>query len=78
VVDLSDRNPGAYWEAGFARGLGKPVIYVCDARKFDTTRHFDVEHYTTLKWDPAAPTEIADKLKATIRAMLPAEAKLTD
>ena len=24
----SHHNNGAYWEAGFARGLGKPVIYM--------------------------------------------------
>jgi hypothetical protein len=32
VADLSDDNAGAYWEAGFAEGLGKPVIYVCCAK----------------------------------------------
>ena len=25
IADLSDDNAGAYWEAGFAEGLGKPV-----------------------------------------------------
>jgi hypothetical protein len=29
IADLSDDNAGAYWEAGFAEGLGKPVIYIC-------------------------------------------------
>jgi hypothetical protein len=33
IADLSDENAGAYWEAGFAEGLGKPVIYVCRAGK---------------------------------------------
>jgi hypothetical protein len=28
VAELSHHNNGAYWEAGFARGLGKPVIYM--------------------------------------------------
>lgn len=26
IADITHRNPGAYWEAGFAEGLGKPVI----------------------------------------------------
>jgi hypothetical protein len=38
IADLSDDNNGAYWEAGFAEGLGKPVIYVCRA---DVASHFD-------------------------------------
>jgi nucleoside 2-deoxyribosyltransferase len=28
IVDLSDSNNGAYWEAGYAEGLGKKVIYI--------------------------------------------------
>lgn len=30
LADLTHQNPGAYWEAGFAEGLGKPVIYLCN------------------------------------------------
>lgn len=37
LADLTDDNPGAYWEAGFAEGLGKPVIYLCEASKFAVT-----------------------------------------
>ncbi len=29
VADLSHANNGAYWEAGYAEGLGRPVIYTC-------------------------------------------------
>jgi nucleoside 2-deoxyribosyltransferase len=29
VADLTRGNRGAYWEAGFAEGLGRPVIYTC-------------------------------------------------
>ena len=44
VCDLTHGNRGAYWEAGFAEGLGKPVIYTCrkdvfeDGRSTQTTR----------------------------------------
>ena len=34
VADLTHGNPGAYWEAGFAEGLGKPVIYTCEKDDF--------------------------------------------
>jgi nucleoside 2-deoxyribosyltransferase len=29
LADLTGNNNGVYWEAGFAEGLGKPVIYTC-------------------------------------------------
>jgi nucleoside 2-deoxyribosyltransferase len=29
IADLTHENRGAYWEAGFAEGDGKPVIYTC-------------------------------------------------
>ena len=43
VADLSDANDGAYWEAGFGEGRGKPVIYICRARDqhgAEITTHF--------------------------------------
>jgi hypothetical protein len=83
IADLTDKNPGAYWEAGYAEGLGKPVIYTCEKKVFEnpTSRpHFDTNHHLTILWeyDPDKRKETAEKLKATIRATLPAEAKLTD
>jgi len=79
VADLTDRNPGAYWEAGFAAGLGKPVIYMCERSIFDLkSTHFDTNHFHTIVWESANPKTAADKLKDTIRATLPAEAKLRD
>ena len=30
IADLTHDNRGAYWEAGYAEGLGKPVIYICE------------------------------------------------
>ena len=35
IADLTHDNNGAYWEAGYAEGLGKPVIYICEAEKFE-------------------------------------------
>jgi hypothetical protein len=29
ISDLTHGNQGAYWEAGFAEGLGLPVVYTC-------------------------------------------------
>lgn len=79
IADLSLDNNGAYFEAGFAEGLGLPVIYTCEASKFDArTTHFDTNHMHTVKWDGASLTEAGNVLIATIRNTLPLESKLDD
>ena len=81
VADLSHANKGAYWEAGFAEGLGRPVIYTCRKDVFEnpaTKPHFDINHYLTVVWDPANLATAAEQLKTVIRATLPTEAVLTD
>ncbi len=79
LSDLTHENAGAYWEAGFAEGLGKPVIYTCEKSKFEKQKtHFDTNHHLTVIWDKDNPQMAAERLKATIRATLPDEAKLID
>lgn len=72
IVDLSHHNRGAYWEGGYAEGLGKPVIYTCEEAAFHKTpSHFDTNHHLHILWkaDDIAPA--VAKLKATIRATIP-------
>jgi nucleoside 2-deoxyribosyltransferase len=79
VADLSHDNLGAYWEAGYAEGLGKPVIYTCEQAKFEATKtHFDTNHHLTIVWDSEHPEDAGSALKATIRATLPHLAKQSD
>ena len=79
IADLTHANNGAYWEAGYAEGLGKPVIYTCEKEIFDSHKtHFDTNHHLTVLWDKDAPELAGDLLKATIRATLPQLAKLED
>lgn len=79
IADLTHENPGAYWEAGYAEGLGKPVIYTCEKKKFEEKKtHFDTNHHTTVLWDKGNLEKPAQDLKNTIRATLPDEAKLKD
>jgi len=87
VVDISDQNQGAYFEAGFAEGLGKHVFYICDKTEFEKhfrtenkikTIHFDVEHQTIIQWDKDNPKSVGEELLASIRNTLPNEAKMTD
>jgi hypothetical protein len=79
VSDLTHGNNGAYWEAGFAEGLSRPVIYTCRKKEWDEKKtHFDTNHLVTVIWDPGNLSDAAKKLTATVRATLPAEAKMTD
>jgi Zn ribbon nucleic-acid-binding protein len=81
IADLSDDNNGAYWEAGYAEGLGMPVVYICEKEKFEArASHFDTNHHLTVQWkdDPDSLKSFAEELKATIRATFPAEAKMED
>lgn len=79
IADLTHDNLGAYWEAGYAEGLGKPVIYTCERAKFDLTKtHFDTNHHLTIVWDATAPEGAGMQLTETIRATLPHLAMLVD
>ena len=79
VVDLTNDNRGAYWEAGFAEGLTKPVFYTCDKSFFDEKKtHFDANHSYTVLWEVDKLDTAAEELKLAIRATLPDEAKMTD
>ncbi|NUQ83006.1 MAG: hypothetical protein HUU10_15490 [Bacteroidetes bacterium] len=66
IADLTHKNPGAYWEAGFAEGSGKPVIYSCRADLFHEA-HFDTNHHHTILWNPSQPEEAERKLIDTLR-----------
>jgi len=81
VVDLSDGNKGAYWEAGYGEGLGKKIFYICDKQKYEKFKnkkkklvHFDVEHQNIYFWnelDSENPDKFINSLKAGIRLAFP-------
>lgn len=71
LVDLTHANAGAYWEAGYAEGLGKPVLYLCKNAVFkEKGTHFDTNHCTTVMWDSSEPDEFKNELLATLRRSL--------
>jgi nucleoside 2-deoxyribosyltransferase len=71
LVDLTHDNSGAYWEAGYAEGLGKPVLYLCEKSKFDQAKtHFDTNHCTTVLWSSDGHEEFSKQLVATLRRSL--------
>lgn len=81
IAELTGKNAGVYWEAGFAEGLDRPVFYTCEKDYFDNNKtHFDTNHCLTILWTDTEEgrSKAASDLKASIRATLPDEAVLTD
>ena len=58
---------GVYYEAGFAAGLGIPVIYTCKEDMVDKL-HFDTRQYAHIVW--SAPVDLREKLRNRILAVL--------
>lgn len=67
VADFSEHKHGVYFEAGFALGLRKPVIYLCQKDDFVNT-HFDTNHYPHVIYE--SPVELMNKLKTKIEAWI--------
>ena len=71
VADFTQGEDGArggvYYEAGFAHGLGIPVIFTCHENSLDTL-HFDIAHYSHIVW--SSPADLREKLRNRIRAVI--------
>lgn len=68
IADFTEQKSGVYFEAGFALGLGIPVIYCCDKTDFDNNSHFDVNHYPHILYN--SPEELSKGLVDKIRAWI--------
>jgi nucleoside 2-deoxyribosyltransferase len=67
VSDFTGNRGGVYYEAGFAHGLGLPVIFMC--REGDDL-HFDVRQYNCIFWTPDRLQDAHERLKNRILATL--------
>lgn len=65
VVDLTHLNNGAYFEEGYAMGLGKEVIQLCQK---DVKLHFDIAQKNTIIWNTEEdiPIKLTNRIKATV------------
>jgi nucleoside 2-deoxyribosyltransferase len=83
IADLSDDNSGAYWEGGFAEGLGRPVFYLYCQNSDSKGPHFDKRNDYTMMWEENGDEkesfeEKLKELKAVIRNTFPDEAQMED
>ena len=58
-----------YFEAGFAMGLGIPVIYTCRSDLMDEV-HFDTRQYAYIVWEKGEETELQGRLLQRILARI--------
>lgn len=77
ILDISDPNYGAYYEAGYALGLGKEVIICCSKEVFNKDfeednkyrkPHFDIAQKQILIWDDYE--DLSKKLCMWIKAIV--------
>ena len=71
VVDVTEQNYGAYYEAGYAQALGKEVIVCCRKEIFDnhdTKPHFDIAQKSMILWvtEDDLKTRLINRIKATV------------
>ncbi len=68
VADFTGQRAGVYFEAGFAYGLGIPVIWTCH-KDHVKGLHFDTRQYNHIVWEN--PEELKMKLQYRIKATIP-------
>ena len=71
VADFTHGEQGArgsvYFEAGFAYGLGLPIVFSCRKDCIESL-HFDTRQYSHIPWEK--PQDIRGKLKTRILALI--------
>jgi nucleoside 2-deoxyribosyltransferase len=67
VADVTEQKKGVYFEAGYALGLGLPVIW--SVRKDDLANvHFDTRQYNHIVWETSE--ELRDRLRDFVIALI--------
>ncbi|MBS1856121.1 MAG: hypothetical protein JST11_12200 [Acidobacteria bacterium] len=67
IADFTGHRNGVYYEAGFARAIGREVINCCRDTDF-ADLHFDTNHLNHIKWEGIADLrqKIANRIRATV------------
>src|SRR5690606_9512644 len=67
VADVTQQRSGVYFEAGFALGLGRTVIWTCRDDDLQNV-HFDTRQYSHVVWQNPEDLRqrLANRIKATV------------
>ncbi len=68
IADFTGQRGGVYFEAGFAKGLGIPVIWTCKKNDMKNL-HFDTRQFNHIEWNDSSDlfTKLVNRIKATIK-----------
>jgi nucleoside 2-deoxyribosyltransferase len=66
VADFTGQRGGVYFEAGYAMGLGLPVIWLCREDEISKV-HFDTRQYNYIVWGEGKVSELRGSLALRIR-----------
>jgi len=66
IADITENNDGVYFEAGYAKGLGKPVMYCCP--NTGVRPHFDISGFNQVRYDDEEQlrVKLRDRIIATV------------
>ena len=67
IAELTHQKNGVYYEAGYAKGLGLPVIHIVSKEDKDKC-HFDITHLNLIIWKDFKDLE--EKLRNRIKGTL--------
>jgi hypothetical protein len=67
IADVSGQRQNVYYEAGFAHGLGRGVIWTCRQGE-EQNIHFDTRQYNHILWENVEELrkKLLNRIKATI------------
>jgi len=69
IADYTGNRGRVYFEAGFALGLGIPVIWTCREGRLGKV-HFDTRQYNFVTWDENNLTDFCQRLQLRIEATI--------
>jgi hypothetical protein len=67
IADITGARGGVYFEAGFAKALGRDVFFTCRKDRFAEDKHFDTEHFHHTTWE--TPADLAKSLQEKVMAL---------
>jgi hypothetical protein len=69
VIDCTGSRPSVFFEAGYAKGLGREVIWTCQSAQFAKLKeHFDTRQFNHIEWQTASDlrTKLRDRIMGTV------------